>query len=43
MNLEENKMDIYTDILVIGTGVSGLYSALNLREDLKITMISRVK
>ncbi|AWI06525.1 L-aspartate oxidase [Clostridium drakei] len=36
-------MDIYTDILVIGTGVSGLYSALNLRENLKITMISKGK
>jgi L-aspartate oxidase len=36
-------MDIYTDILIIGTGVSGLYSALNLREDLKITMISKGK
>lgn len=36
-------MDIYTDVLVIGTGVSGLYSALNLREDLKITMISKGK
>ncbi len=36
-------MDVYTDVLVIGTGVSGLYSALNLREDLKIIMISKSK
>jgi Aspartate oxidase len=36
-------MDIFTDVLIIGTGVAGLYSALNLRNDLKITMISKGK
>lgn len=36
-------MDIFTDILIVGTGVAGLYSALNLRKDLKITMISKGK
>lgn len=36
-------MDTYTDVLIIGTGASGLYSALNLRSDLSITMISKGK
>lgn len=36
-------MDIFTDVLIVGTGVAGLYSALNLRNDLKITMISKGK
>lgn len=36
-------MDIFTDVLIIGTGVAGLYSALNLKNDLKITMISKGK
>ncbi|MCR3760115.1 L-aspartate oxidase [Clostridium felsineum] len=34
-------MDILTDVLVIGTGVSGLYSALSLSEDIKVTMLSK--
>jgi len=36
-------MDIFTDVLIVGTGVAGLYAALNLRKDLKITMISKGK
>jgi Aspartate oxidase len=36
-------MDIFTDVLIVGTGVAGLYAALNLRNDLKITMISKGK
>lgn len=36
-------MDIFTDVLIVGTGVAGLYSALNLKNDLKITMISKGK
>ncbi|NMM64721.1 L-aspartate oxidase [Clostridium sp. P21] len=36
-------MDVYTDVLVIGTGVSGLYSALNLKDNLNIIMISKGK
>jgi L-aspartate oxidase len=36
-------MDISTDVLIVGTGVAGLYAALNLRNDLKITMISKGK
>jgi L-aspartate oxidase len=36
-------MDIFTDVLIAGTGVAGLYTALNLRKDLKITMISKGK
>lgn len=36
-------MDIFTDVLIAGTGVAGLYAALNLRDDLKIIMISKGK
>lgn len=36
-------MDAYTDVLIIGTGVAGLYAALNLKQDLNITMISKGK
>lgn len=36
-------MDIFTDVLIVGTGVAGLYSALNLKNNLKITMISKGK
>lgn len=34
-------MNIYTDVLIVGTGVSGLYAALNLDEKLKITCLSK--
>lgn len=34
-------MDIYTDVLIIGTGVAGMYSALNLSKDLNIVMLSK--
>ncbi|WP_195923413.1 L-aspartate oxidase [Clostridium tepidum] len=36
-------MDIYADVLIVGSGVAGLYSALNLRKDLKIILISKDK
>lgn len=36
-------MDMITDVLIVGTGVAGLYTALNLGEDLSITMISKGK
>lgn len=36
-------MDMVTDILIVGTGVSGLYAALNLSRNLNITMISKGK
>ena len=36
-------MDIFADVLIAGTGIAGLYSALNLRKDLKIIMISKGK
>lgn len=29
------------DVLIIGSGVAGLYTALNLREDLEIIMVSK--
>lgn len=34
-------MTINTDILIIGTGIAGLYCSLNLRKDLSITLISK--
>ncbi len=36
-------MNIYADILIAGSGVAGLYSALNLRKDLRIVIISKGK
>ncbi|MGV8979830.1 L-aspartate oxidase [Clostridium sp.] len=34
-------MDMYVDVLIVGTGAAGLYAALNLREDLNILLISK--
>lgn len=34
-------MGIITDVLIVGTGVAGLYSALNIRSDLNIVMVSK--
>lgn len=36
-------MDINVDVLIVGSGVSGLYNALNLRKDLKVLIISKTK
>lgn len=36
-------MNIYTDVLIVGTGVSGLFSALNLSSNLNITIITKAK
>lgn len=36
-------MDLYTDVLIIGTGVAGLYSALNIDKDYKVTIITKTK
>ena len=36
----ENK---YVDVLVVGSGVAGLYCALNLREDLDVMVVSKDK
>ena len=33
----------YIDVLVVGSGVAGLYCALNLREDLDIMVVSKDK
>jgi L-aspartate oxidase len=41
MKWEGNRMDIYTDVLIIGTGVSGLYAALNLDSKLKISCVTK--
>lgn len=34
-------MNIYADVLIVGTGIAGMYSALNLRKDLNIVMITK--
>lgn len=34
-------MDIFVDVLIVGTGAAGLYSALNLREDLNVLLITK--
>lgn len=36
-------MDINVDVLIVGSGVSGLYNVLNLRKDLKVLIISKTK
>lgn len=36
-------MNIEADVLIIGTGISGLYTALHLREDLKILLLTKAK
>lgn len=36
-------MNVKTDVLIVGTGIAGMYSALNLREDLNIVMITKSK
>ena len=35
------QMDMYADTVIVGTGVSGLFSALNLPRDRKIIMITK--
>ncbi len=35
--------EIYTDIVIAGCGVSGLYASLNLKEDKKIIILSKTK
>lgn len=34
-------MDLYTDVLVIGTGVAGLYSSLSLNKNIKVTLLAK--
>ncbi|MDD7794567.1 L-aspartate oxidase [Clostridium sp. 'White wine YQ'] len=37
------KLEKYTDVLIVGSGISGLYLALNLDEDINITIITKGK
>ncbi len=41
INLGVKNMKRVTDVLIVGSGVAGLYTALNLREDLEIIMVSK--
>lgn len=34
-------MDMFVDVLIVGTGAAGLYAALNLRDDLNIMLITK--
>jgi len=36
-------IDLYTDVLIVGTGISGLYSALNLNSSIKTLIITKSK
>jgi L-aspartate oxidase len=36
-------MNMSFDVVIVGTGVSGLYSALNLRSDLRVLLITKTK
>jgi len=36
-------INLYADVLIIGTGVSGLYCALNLQKDLKVIIVTKSK
>ncbi len=36
-------MNIKVDVLIVGTGIAGLYAALNLKEDLNIALITKSK
>ena len=34
-------MDVKTDVVIVGTGVGGLFAALSLPEDTRIVMITK--
>ncbi len=36
-------MKVYADVLVVGTGIAGLYSALHLKNNLKVVMVTKEK
>ena len=36
-------MDVYTDVLIVGTGVAGMYAALNLKRDVNVLMITKAE
>ena len=33
-------MDINADVVIVGTGVGGLFAALNLPEDIRVVMLT---
>jgi L-aspartate oxidase len=39
----DNCIDLYSDVLIVGTGISGLYAALNLDSSIKVIMITKSK
>ena len=34
-------MDVNADVVIVGTGVGGLFAALNLPEDLRVVMLTK--
>ncbi|QEY34364.1 L-aspartate oxidase [Caproiciproducens galactitolivorans] len=36
-------MNVYFDVLIVGTGAAGMYAALNLRQDLKVLLITKAE
>lgn len=36
-------MEKFTEVLIVGSGISGLYMAINLRKDIKVTVITKGK
>jgi len=41
MKWQGDVMDMFADVLIVGTGAAGLYAALNLRQDLNILLITK--
>lgn len=41
MKWQGDFMDVFVDVLIVGTGAAGLYAALNLRKDLNILLITK--
>lgn len=41
MKWQGDVMDMFVDVLIVGTGAAGLYAALNLREDLNVLLITK--
>ncbi|CAH2214287.1 L-aspartate oxidase [Tepidibacter aestuarii] len=36
-------MKVYADVLIVGTGIAGLYSALHLKNNIKVVMVTKEK
>lgn len=43
MNLEGDEMNLDADVIIVGTGLAGLYCALHIREDLDVILLTHSK